>query len=199
MLTTCDSSGTLSRRPQWSVIRPPLTNDMADFPLDRIDMSVALFGCEQSAETGISRITPLTEDLRRRSLWGRGENSTISGILLFQRLRPGGMRHADVCLYENPWSRYPVSHWLTNTLPHAYVEEKQGIQYLCWPSDQRLSSLLNISTQIHDPSRNVRSNPASCHYRMNRLGIWQSRRRALACRRARASKSARRHCGVRVS
>ena len=127
-------------------------SDVADFPLDRIDVSVALFGWEQSAETGVSRITPLAEDLRRRSLWGKGENSTISGILLFQRLLPGSMRYANLCLYENPWSRYPVPHWLTDTLPHAYVEEKQGIQYLCWPSDQRLSSVLNISTQIQDPS-----------------------------------------------
>ena len=127
-------------------------NDMADFPLDRIDVSIALFGSEQYAETEVSRITPLTEDLRRRSLWGGRENSTISGVLLFQRLLPGRMRYANVCLYENPWSRYPVPNWLTETLPHAYVEEKQGIQYLCWPSDQRLSSLLNISTHLHDPS-----------------------------------------------
>ena len=120
-------------------------NDMADFPLDRIDMSVALFGCEQSAETGVSRITPLAEDLRRRSLWGRRENSTISAILMFQRLLPGSMSYANLCLYENPWSRFPVPRWLTETLPHAYVEEKRGDHYLCWPSDQRLSSVLNIS------------------------------------------------------
>ena len=123
-------------------------NDMADFPLDRIDMSVALFGWEQNAETGVSRITPLKEDLRQRSIWGKRENSTISAILLFQGLRPGTMSHGNVCLYENPWSRYPIPPWLTETLPHAYVQEKQGIQYLCWPSDQRLSSVLNISTQM---------------------------------------------------
>ena len=120
-------------------------NDMAEFPLDRIDMSVALFGCEQSAETGVSRITPLAEELRRRSLWGKRENSTISAILMFQRLLPGSMRYANLCLYENPWSRFPVPRWLTETLPHAYVEEKRGAHYLCWPSDQRLSSVLNIS------------------------------------------------------
>ena len=117
-------------------------NDMADFPLERIDVSVALFGWEQNAETGVSRITPLREDLRRRSIWGNRENSTISGILLFHRLRPGSIRHANVCLYENPWARHPVPHWLTETLPHAYVEEKQGIQYLYWPPDERLSSIL---------------------------------------------------------
>ena len=127
-------------------------NDLADFPLDRIDMSVALFGCEQSAETGVSRITPHTEDLRRRSLWGRRENSTISGVLLFQRLLPGSMSYANLCLYENPWSRYPVPRWLTETLPHAYVEENQGIHYLCWPSDQRLSSILSFSSQMQNPS-----------------------------------------------
>ena len=127
-------------------------NDMADFPLDRIDVSIALFGWEQNAETGVSQLTPLTEDLRRRSLWGRRENSTISGVLLFQRLRPGSMRYANVCLYENPWSRYPVPQWLTKMLPHAYVEEKRENDYLRWPPDQRLSSVLNISTQIQDPS-----------------------------------------------
>lgn len=121
-------------------------NDMADFPLDPIDMSVALFGCEQSAETGVSRITPPTEDLRRRSLWGRRENSTISAILLFQRLLPGTMSSANLCLYENPWSRFPVPRWLAETLPHASVEENRGVHYLRWPSDQRLSSILNIST-----------------------------------------------------
>ena len=127
-------------------------NDMSDFPLDRIDISVALFGWEQNAETGISRITPPSEDLRRRSLWGKGENSTISGVLLFQGLRPGSMRSANVCLFVNPRSRYPLPHWLTETLPHAYVEEKQGVQSLSWPSDQRLNSLLKISTQLENPS-----------------------------------------------
>ena len=123
-------------------------NDMADFPLERIDVSVALFGWEQNAETGVSRITPPREDLKRRSVWGNRENSTISGILLFHRLRPGSLRYANVCLYENPWARHPVPRWLTETLPHAYVEEKQGIQYLYWPPDERLSSVLNISTQM---------------------------------------------------
>ncbi len=123
-------------------------NDMADFQLDRMDMSVALFGCEQHSETGFSRITPLREDLRRRSIWGKGENSTISGILLFQRLWPGSVSNASVCLYENPRSRYPLPQWLTESLPHAYVEEKQGSQFLCWPQDQRLSSVLNISTYL---------------------------------------------------
>ena len=127
-------------------------NDMADFPLDRIDVSVALFGWEQNAETGISRITPPSKDLGRRSIWGKQENSTISGILLFHKLRPGSIQHANVCLYENPWTRHPVPRWLTETLPHAYVKEERGSQYLCWPSDERLSSVLDISTQIWGPS-----------------------------------------------
>ena len=135
---------------QHKYVEKPLIlaiNDMADFPLDRIDVSVALFGWEQYAETGVSRITPLREDLRRRSIWGNRENSTISGILLFHRLRPGSMRHANVCLYENPWARHPVPRWLTETLPHACVEDKQGVQYLYWPPDERLSSVLNISAE----------------------------------------------------
>ena len=123
-------------------------NDIADFPLQRIDMSVALFGCEQSAETGVSRITPIREDLRRRSIWGRRENSTISGILLFHKLWPGNVENADLCLFENPWARYPIAHWLRETLPHAYVEDNKDVQYLYWPSDERLGSILNISTAL---------------------------------------------------
>ena len=120
-------------------------NNMADFPLERMDMSVALFGSEQNSETGVSRITPLSDTLRQRSIWGRQENSTISGILMFRRLRPGSIRLASVCLYENPWARYPVPRWLTKVLPHAYVEEQHGFQYLHWPPDDLLSSILNLS------------------------------------------------------
>ena len=119
-------------------------NDVADFPSGRIDISVALFGWEQSAETGVSRITSPQEDLRRRSLWGRRENSTISGILLFHGLWPGRERDANVCLYENPWARRPIPHWVKETFPHAYVVDKQGIHYLFWPPDERLSSILDV-------------------------------------------------------
>lgn len=120
-------------------------NDTADFSLHRIDVSVALFGWEQKAETGISRITPYSEDMRRPSLWGRRKNSTISGILLFQGLRPDSVQSATVCLYENPWPRYPMPYWLKVTFPHAYVKEEQSIHYLEWPPDERLSSVLNSS------------------------------------------------------
>ncbi len=121
-------------------------NDIADFCLGRIDMSVALFGSEQSAETGISRITPFREDMRRRSLWGRKENSTISGILLFQGVRPNDVENARVCLYENPWPRHPIPDWLKETFPHACVKEERDGQYLYWPSDERLSSILSSSS-----------------------------------------------------
>ena len=130
---------------QHKNVKKPLVlamNDVADFPSDRIDISVALFGWEQSAETGVSCITPSREDLRRRSTWGGRENSTISGVLLFHGLWPGSERNANMCLYGNPWARHPISHWLKETFPHAYVVEEQGIQYLCWPPGERLSSIL---------------------------------------------------------
>ena len=56
-------------------------------------------------------------------------------------------------VYENPWSLFPVPRWLTETPPHAYVEEKRGYHYLCWPSDQRLSLVLDIPVQMGDPSQ----------------------------------------------
>ena len=43
-------------------------NDVADFPSGRIDISNALFGWEQSAETGVSLITPPSESARLPSL-----------------------------------------------------------------------------------------------------------------------------------
>ena len=119
-------------------------NDAADFPCDRIDVSVALFGWEQAADTGVSRITPPSEDAMIRSLWGRRENSTISAILLFQGLLPNTIPFATVCLYENPWARYPAPVWLKQSLPHATVSTVDGIQYLCWPSDEQLSTVLGI-------------------------------------------------------
>ena len=121
--------------------------DNADFPLDQIDLSVALFGCEQSAETGISRITPPREDLRRRSIWGKRENSAISGILLFHGLWPGKEQQASVCLYGNPHARYPLQQWVKKTFPYAHVQEKRGVQYLVWPLDRRLSSVLDKRTE----------------------------------------------------
>ena len=136
---------TRAKMRQHKNVRKPLVlaiNDVADFPGDRIDISLALFGWEQSAETGVSCITPLQEGSRRRSIWGKQENSTISGILLFQGLRPGTEHNANICLYENPWARHPIPHWLKETFPHAYVAEKHGGQYLYWPPDERLSTIL---------------------------------------------------------
>ena len=122
-------------------------NDVADFPSERIDVSVALFGWEQAADTGISRITPPPGYARLRSIWGRRENSTISAILLFQRLLPSTLPYAELCLYENPWARFQIPDWLKKTLPHATVSTEDGIQYLRWPSDERLSSVLDFPPQ----------------------------------------------------
>ncbi len=119
-------------------------NDVADFPSDRVDVSVALFGWEQSASNGVSRITPPPGYPRFRSLWGGRENSTISAILLFQRLLPTTIPYSKMCLYPNPWARYQTPDWLKEILPHATVSTEGGIQYLSWPSDERLSSVLGI-------------------------------------------------------
>ena len=132
---------------QHRAVRGPLVvamNDVADFPSDRIDISVALFGWEQSAETGVSRITPPPEYMRMKSIWGAQENKTISAILLFHRLLPHTIPYAEVCLYENPSARYPIPPWLKESFPHAVVEETEGVKFLRWPSEQRLSSVLGI-------------------------------------------------------
>ena len=130
---------------QHKTVERPLVlaiNDMGDFPSERIDVSLALFGWEQSAETGISRITPPREDLRRRSIWGKQENTRISGVLLFHRLWPGRTQAAEVCLYGNPWASYPIPIWLEKALPYAQVTDQDGIQHLHWPVDERLISVL---------------------------------------------------------
>ena len=119
-------------------------NDMADFPSDRIDVSMALFGWEQATETGVSRITPPTGYHKKRSIWGAGENKTISAILLFRGLLPNTIPYTEVCLYENPSARYPTPTWLKESFPYAAVEEAEGIKFLRWPSEQRLSSVLGI-------------------------------------------------------
>ncbi|MDE2860097.1 MAG: hypothetical protein OYI31_02535 [Chloroflexota bacterium] len=119
-------------------------NDLADFPSDRIDISMALFGWEQASETGISRITPPQGYERRRSIWGTQENSTISAILLFHGLLPHTIPYAEVCLYENPSARYRLCPSIRDRFPHAVVEEKEGIGFLRWPMEQLLSSVLGI-------------------------------------------------------
>ena len=119
-------------------------NDLADFPSDRIDISMALFGWEQASETGISRITPPQGYERRRSIWGTQENSTISAILLFHGLLPHTIPYAEVCLYENPSARYRLCSSIRDRFPHAVVEEKEGIGFLRWPMEQLLSSVLGI-------------------------------------------------------
>ena len=119
-------------------------NDLADFPSGRSDISMALFGWEQASETGVSRITPPPGYERTRSIWGSQENRAISAILLFQGLLPHTIPYAEVCLYENPSARYSISTWLRECFPHAEVEEADGIKFLRWPAEQRLSSVLGV-------------------------------------------------------
>lgn len=132
------------------VIKKPLVlamNDMADFPSARIDTSIALFGWEQAAETGVSRITPPSGYRKRRSIWSPSANTRISAILLFHRLLPSTIPNTEVCLYENPWACHPAPSWLRDSFPHANVEGTGGIKFLRWPSEQRLSTVLGISSR----------------------------------------------------
>ena len=122
-------------------------NDVADFPSARIDISMALFGWEQVSAVGVSRITPPSEGMQRPSIWGRGENTTISAILLFHRLLPDTISYTEVCLYENPVARYPSPSWLRDSFPHAGIEGTGDIKFLRWPSEQRLSTVLGISSK----------------------------------------------------
>lgn len=121
-------------------------NDMGDIPSGPLDVALALFGWEQEAGNGRIRITR-SSGRRMRSLWGTGENSTISAILLFHELTPHTLPYAKVCLYENPQARYPITPWLRQFFPYAIVEEEQGIQYLRWHPGPRLSSALGIPAQ----------------------------------------------------
>ena len=121
-------------------------NDRGDIPSERLDVARALFGWEQEAGVERMRITR-SSGKRMPSLWGAGENSTISAILLFHELTPHTLHYARVCLYENPQARYPITSWLRQFFPFAVVEEEQGIQYLSWHPGPRLSSALGIPAQ----------------------------------------------------
>ena len=133
------------------IARPLLLtlNDMGDIPSGPLDVALALFGWEQEAEeAGVGRIRiTRTSGKRMRSLWGTGENSTISAILLFHELTPHTLPYAKVCLYENPQARYPITSWLRQFFPYAVVEEEQEIQYLSWHPGPRLSTALGIPPQ----------------------------------------------------
>ena len=133
-----------AKRKQHKSVKKPLVlamNDLGDIPSAPIDVALALFGWEQDVGEGVFGITPPSEKLRRASIWGRRENTTISAILLFHELTPDREAHARLCLYENPWARYPIPIWLKETLPHARIEEKSNTQLLHIPSEQRLSSV----------------------------------------------------------
>ena len=135
---------------QHKSIKKPLVlamSDMGDIPSGPIDVALALFGWEQDVGEGVFGIMPPSEKLRRASIWGRRENTTISAILLFHELSPDREPHARVCLYENPWARYPIPVWLKETLPHARVEEKSNTQLLYMPSEQCLSSVRGLSAE----------------------------------------------------
>ena len=139
-----------AKRKQHKSVKKPLVlamNDLGDMPSAQIDVALALFGWEQDVGEGVSCITPPSEKLRRASIWGRRENTTISAILLFHELTPDREPHARVCLYENPWARYPIPVWLKETLPHARIEEKSNTQLLHIPSEQRLSSVRGLSAE----------------------------------------------------
>lgn len=132
-------------------------NDFGDFPSDCIDVTLALFGWEQEVEQGLSRISP-PSGKRQPSLWGNRENTSISAILLFHELTPRTLAHAEVCLYENPWAKYPIPSLLRQSFPHAIVEERQGIQYLRWYPGPRLSSILGIPAEPR-PHAELERNP----------------------------------------
>ena len=121
-------------------------NDMGDIPSQRLDVALALFGWAQEAGAGRIRITRSC-GRRMRSLWGTGENSTISAVLLFHELTPRTLPFAEVCLYENPQARYPITSWLRQFFPYAVVEDEQGIEYLRWHPGPSLSSALGIPAQ----------------------------------------------------
>ena len=121
-------------------------NDRGDIPSERIDVALALFGWEQEAGAGRIRIKR-SSGRRMRSLWGTGENSTISAILLFHELTPRTLPYAKACLYENPSARHPIPSWLRQFFPYAVVEEEQGNQYLRWHPGPRLSTALGIPAQ----------------------------------------------------
>ena len=135
---------------QHTAIDAPLLldmNDKADFQASRPDVSLALFGWERSAETGISGITPPSSAPRRRSNWGRGENRNISAILLFRGLSERTVHYTEFCLFPNPEARYPIPLWVNDVFPSVTYEETDGVRSMRWPPDERLSSVPGTAAQ----------------------------------------------------
>ncbi|MDE0146421.1 MAG: hypothetical protein OXI53_08905 [Nitrospira sp.] len=132
---------------QYRAVEEPLLlaiNDKSRFPSNDIAATLALFGWEQDVAKGVCRITPPIGMQKRRSAWGGGKNTRSSAVLLFTELTQHSLPYQEVCLYENPWARYPISRWLKRTFPYARIEEKSGNLFLHRPSERHLNSVRGL-------------------------------------------------------
>ena len=132
---------------QCKAVEEPLLlaiNDKNIFPANDIALTLALFGWEQDVAKGVCRITPPIGIRKRRSAWGGGKNTRISAVLLFTELTQHSLPYQEVCLYENPWARYPIPCWLKRTFPYARIEENSGNRFLHRPSERHLNSVRGL-------------------------------------------------------
>ena len=145
---------------QHKAVNEPLLvaiNDKSIFPAHDIDVALALFGWEQDVGDGVCRVTPPTGRPRCRSAWGGRENTKVSAVLLFTGLTPNSLPYQEVCLYTNPWARYPIPCWLKRTFPHAKIQEKSGELFLHRPSDRHLNSVRGLPVEAHPHAKLLRA------------------------------------------
>ena len=106
----------------------------------KLDVSRALFGYERETNDP-DRVQVVPRHGRKAGnwLWDDWKNKSISAILLFNGLQPHTIASASVCLYENPWARYPSAPSLLR-LPYATLEG----DHLRWYPGKALHSILGL-------------------------------------------------------
>ncbi len=145
---------------QHKAVNEPLLvaiNDKSIFPAQDIDVALALFGWEQDVAEGVCRVTPPIGMPKRRSAWGGRENTKISAVLLFTGLTRNNLPYQEVCLYANPWARYPIRCWLKRTFPYAKIQEKSGELFLHRPSERHLNSVRGLPLEAHPHAKLLRA------------------------------------------
>ena len=106
----------------------------------KLDVPVALFGWEKSTgdhdRVDIHRPTGIGKP---NCLWDGLSNNSVSAILLCKGAVLSDYQSFSVCIYENPFARFPLPSQLLR-LPHAKVEGR----YLQWFPGEDFASVMHI-------------------------------------------------------
>ena len=117
-------------------------NDMLDRQIAGDEMVMALFGRQDMVKENMYRISMPPGGYLQVPCWSRSRNTTVSAIAAFRRWTPGD--EFDVCLFVNPWARYPVPDWVQCQFPSTVTHEHSGEIVLQLPGSR------SIVAQPHD-------------------------------------------------